>query len=105
MVLLLALIPAFSPEEKENPFGIIRLFYARPPIQPRVYPEALGTFHLLQGEKAGMRAGKSHSMFVAKILVNNVLGLSTGSDQPCNFGLGINQNKNKNAVDIKFMVS
>jgi hypothetical protein len=56
MVLLLALIPAFSPEEKEHTFGFIRLFYAQLPTQPWVYPEALGTFlvalrkELLEGE-------------------------------------------------------
>ena len=31
--------------------GIIRLFCAHPPIQPWVYPEAMGAFHLLlEGE-------------------------------------------------------
>jgi hypothetical protein len=41
--------PALSPWARVFAFGIIRLFYAHPPIQPRVYPEALGAFHLLLG--------------------------------------------------------
>jgi hypothetical protein len=65
VVLLLALIPAFSPEEKENPFGIIRLFYARPPIQPRVYPEALGTFHLLLGGEGRDEGGQTNYLVLA----------------------------------------
>jgi hypothetical protein len=43
------------------------LFYAHPPIQPWVYPEALKAFHLLKGEKAGMRAGNSLSNQLAKV--------------------------------------
>jgi len=42
--------PNLLPLGEGESFGIIRLFYAHPPIQPWVYPEALGTFHLLQGE-------------------------------------------------------
>jgi hypothetical protein len=48
-----------SPPREGESFGIVRLFYAHPPIQPWMYPEARGAFHLLQGEKAGLRAGKS----------------------------------------------
>ncbi|HWY31120.1 MAG TPA: hypothetical protein VNX46_10215 [Candidatus Acidoferrum sp.] len=38
-------------------FAYLQMFYAHPPIQLRVYSKALGAFPLLQGEKAGMRAG------------------------------------------------
>jgi hypothetical protein len=51
--------PGLLPPGEGESFGIIRLFFAHPPIQPWVYPEALGAFYLLLGpeEKAGMRAG------------------------------------------------
>jgi hypothetical protein len=44
--------PGLLPVGEGESFGINSLFYARPPIQPWVYPEALGTFHPLFLEKA-----------------------------------------------------
>ena len=49
-----------SPPGEGFTFARPWLIYAHPPILPRVYPEALGTFHLLPGGE-GLDEGELQS--------------------------------------------
>jgi hypothetical protein len=63
--------PSLLPQGEGESFGIIRLFYAHPPIQPWVYPEALGTFHLLLGgegwDEGGLNTIIPASLYAATV--------------------------------------
>ena len=56
------------PQARVFIFEIIRLFYAHPPVQPWVYPEALGAFHLLQGGE-GRDEGGLNTIIPASLCV------------------------------------